>query len=181
MFLIDGSNNVSDDAFKLQKEFVKRLAKHFNISSTGPYGSVATYDSFVYTVAGFAQPDFNTRVDETEKVGLRRRMDSALAQAASDIARTGRKGRKIVVLLTAGRQASVPGSRSLNVAVKPLNDVGAQTFVVAIGSQPRLDQLVFAVESPGDVIQIQQTDSLPAHSQRVAKQIKERKQKEGNC
>lgn len=180
LFLIDGSNGVNEDLFRLQKAFIKRLAKHFNISATGPYGGVATYDTIVYTVAGFAEPNFHKRVDKAKKIGLQRRMDVALEQAASYLSRTTQKGHKVLVFLTTGRQTNAPGSKLLRIAANPLYNLGVQTFVVAIGSQVEPRELLSVVRNRrANLIQIQEPGKLSSHSLHVAKLIKDQQKKEG--
>ena len=171
IFLVDASRGVAQDVFRRQKEFVKRVSAHFNISATGPYGSVASYDTFTYVVAGFSQPNFNKRVDDAAFIGMPRRMDKALQQAALQLSRSGRSGRKIVILLTAGKQTAVPGVKPLSEAVKPLQKLGAQTFVVAVGQNADRREVLPVVDSSGDVFLVPVADRLPSQSQPIAKHI----------
>ena len=173
VFLIDGSKGVSEKLFKRQKNFVKKLATHFNVSSTGPYGSVATYDTHAYLVAGFVQPDFVKRVDDATAFGRPRRMDRALEQSYLQLSRSGRNGRKMVVLLTAGRDDPASDALPIGEAVKPLRNIGAQTFIIAIGEDHDIRGLEAAADKREDVIQIQLPYRIPLQSQPVARHIKE--------
>lgn len=174
LFLIDGSKDVSKRLFERQKTFVKKLLIHFNISLNGPYGSILLYDTNTSKVSIFSPHNFTQRIDDTTQYGRPRRMDRALEQAYLQLSRSDIKGRKIAVLLTAGRDDPRSGSRSVGEAAKQLKQLGVQTFVVAIGSDHSISELQKATDKKEDVFQVLKQSKLSLQSQLVAKHIKDK-------
>lgn len=101
-------------------------------------------------------------------------MDRGLQQALSQLSRSARKGRKIVVLLTAGRDDPNSGSLTVGEAAKPLKRIGAQIFAVAIGNRHDISELRKAVDKQEDVFQVVSESKLSMQSQPIAKHIKEK-------
>ena len=178
VFLLDASTGVSSDLLKRQKEFVKSLATHFNLSPIGPRGAALLYANNSNIISGFRDPNFNARIHRALLVNTSRRMDQALLMAAQYLMRNGRSGRKIVILLTAGRQA--PGGQELDEAVKPLSKLGAQFFVVAIGQEADSQELLTAVERVEDIFQVTLSDRLPSSTRSIAEKIQSKPRKLAN-
>ena len=177
MFLIDSSKSVTPSDFQLEKEFVKVLSYHFNISQTGTRGGVVTYATNSYTIAGFADPEFSKKVNSASLIGTPRRTDKALEYAAQMFKRSGRKGQKIVVLLTVGKHKASVGSKSLNEAIQPLRNIGALTFVVSIGSDADPRDLAPVVDTSEDIFEVSYIGNLPVRGKPIAKQIRDRSSK----
>ena len=171
VFLIDVSERVSSDLLRKQKDFVKSLASHFKISPAGPRGSAVIYAQNPYTISSFIERDFNSRVDSASPLSTPRRMDRALKHAADVFRTSGRSGRKIVVLLTAGRQQQ--SAKPLDEAVTSLRKLGAQTFVVAIGNEPDSRAILLAVDRPNDVFR-SSSEELHSKSRQIAKDIRDK-------
>ena len=164
VFLIDASSGVTRDIYQKEKDFVKELGRHFNINPAGPRGSVVQYAGNPLTLVGFKDPAFIGKVDDSSVIGSPRRIDKALEHAATLLRK--QNGKKIVILLAAGRQA--PGGKPLGEAVKPLKSMKAKTFVVAIGdeaNQKELQQIVEQSQSlytvpPEDLIKRSRTIAI---------------------
>ena len=175
VFLIDASQGVGAKIYEKEKELVKSLANHFNLFPTGPRGSAVNYAENPRTVARFVDTDFHGKVDGATLLGSPRRIDRALEHAAQILANSTRKRRKIVILLTAGRQAT--GAKPFNEAVKPLRDLGAQTFVVAVGSKPDIRELYSVVQNPRDIFNVPREDELLHQSQSISRKIRDKPSK----
>ena len=172
VFLIDGSLGVSSVDFRRQKEFVKSLWNHFAISSDGPRASAVVYGYKGTTIADFRDPKFNKLLDNATLPGTPRRMDNALGHAARILSSTRGGSKKIVVLLTTGK--SQPSARSFGLAVKPLVDIGAQIYIVAVGTKTDNQDLVSAVERPYDLFPVKMSKELLFESSKIARQIRDR-------
>ena len=172
IFMMDASLRVTQEVLNNEKAFVKSLAYNFNISPRGPRGSAVIYGQRPYTIASFTEPDFNGKVDTASLLRLPRRMDLALEHAARMLSTTENVGRKIVVLLAAGRQA--PGGKDLGEAIKPLLNLGTQTFIVAIGEDPSRQELLPIVHRPQDIFQVPSSSSLLVRVESIARQIREK-------
>ena len=173
VFLLDASQGVRPDLYSKEKEFVKILSKHFDLNTSGPRGSAIIYAENPQTVANFGDSNFAERIDRAALLKeAPRRMDRALERAAQVLTRSGRDGRKIVVLLTTGKQS--PGGKALSEAIKPLRQIGAQTFVVPIGREPDVRELYSVVHSPRDISQVLRAEDLLPQSRLVSRKIKDK-------
>lgn len=115
--------------------------------------------------------DFDERVGRAPFLGGTRRIDNALNAATRLVKQARSEVPKLVVLLTAGRQG--PGATSVAEAVRPLNRLGAKTFVVALGGDADPQALLPAVESSKDLTLVKSYGDLrlraPAISRYIAK------------
>ena len=168
VFLLDSSQGVTNEIYRKEKEFIKSLATNFNISPKGPRGSAIMYADKPYTIASFAEHSFSQRIDSAPLLNKSRRIDKALENAAVILSRS--KGRKIVILLTAGKQAK--NAKALNEAVEPLRKISAQVFVVSIGQNTDVRQLSFVVDRFRDLFQIPSQRNLLSRSQYIAKEVR---------
>lgn len=96
-------------------------------------------------------------------------MDRALEMAAVAFDNNRPAEKKIVVLLAAGRQSR--GGKPLAQAVRPLRTIGAETFVVAIGSQINEPELTPVVKRKEDIILVPRFDQLTSRVNSVADYI----------
>ena len=174
VFLLDASEGVTPDVYDMQKKFIVSVATQFSISPTGPRAAVIMYDSFAYTIVPFGGANLKGKVEKALLIGLPRRMDEALEQAQRLFTRSSRDGRKIVILLTAGRQAVQPDVKPLGEAVKPLQNLGVQTFVVAIGLHPDNNEITPAVDERQDVFKVTIPQNLPSQAPRIARKIRDK-------
>ena len=170
VFLLDGSRGVTRDNLTRQKQFIKKLANHFGLNPYGPRGSAVIYAQNPSTIATFTSTDISRRVDGASLLRTPRRMDRALEHAAKMLSRTGKLARKIVVLLTSGIQAE--GAKPLKEAIKPLQGIGAQTFVVAVGRRIDSRELRPVVDRNRDIFKVLSHSNLPSQSQLIATKIR---------
>lgn len=73
-----------------------------------------------------------------------------------------------MVLLTAGRRGS---EQPLELVVKPLQEHGAKTYVVAVGDRPNVNELLPIVKDERFVIKISSFDDLPGRALQVAQTL----------
>jgi hypothetical protein len=169
--LIDTSTGVTSSQFTREKAFVKLLSKQLNVrpgqsrAALVPYGNTANvglrFESYK------TLNDYETSVDNLLPVGGPRRADRALTTAAQIITDGRPNVPKIVVLLTAGIQD--PQAVPLSSAVKPVTDLGAQTYIVGIGSDS--EKLTPAVRRPNALFNITSFSHLTDSAPGVARQI----------
>ena len=169
VFIVDASQDVNKYVLTREKDFVKALAQHFNISTSGPRSTAVVYADRASTIASFGEQDFDGRVDSITLLKAPRRMDRALEYAAQVLTRSGRDGRKIVILLAAGRQSS--SVEQIGRATKSLQSLGVQTFVVAIGQQPNIQELIHVVQRSEDIFRVTKSEDLPLQSRGIAEKI----------
>lgn len=103
-------------------------------------------------------PDFQKQVGNSPYIGGARRIDRAVRSAAELMKRARPDTSKIVVLLTNGRQPQ--GAEEMREATRPLRELGAKTFVVAVGSQPNFLDLSGAVDKPDDLMKFVDFDAV---------------------
>jgi hypothetical protein len=159
---MDSSFTVSVDDYRKEKKFVKRLADMLNVAPGKSRASLISYATNPVRVIGLGRyrttKDFKDSVDRAPTLGGLRRIDRAFAEAASELRASPGRGSKVVVLLTAGRQT--PGAQELGSASKPLRDLGATVFVVAIGGRPDSQELLPAVQKPEDIFRVPSSSDL---------------------
>ena len=171
IFLIDSSSGTSLQDYKLEKQFVKSLAYHWNLSPNGPRGGAVHYADTSRTVSRFEDSDFNQNLDNAKRLTGSMRIGQALDHAAQLFASSSRNNEKLVILLTAGREA--PGSRSLEEAMRPLRWLGAQVYVVAIGQQPSNQVLAPIVARQQDIFRVSSIGRLLSQARSTAQTIRD--------
>ena len=128
------------------------------------------YASNTYILASLTDSEFERRVDRASVRGTVRRMDLALLRAEQILSQS--RGRKIVILLTAGKQGA--GGKTLEEAIKPLREIGAHTYVVGIGRGTDGQEISKIVQRPQDKFKIDSIENLPLHVRQIAKKIHEK-------
>ena len=96
-------------------------------------------------------------------------MDRVLIEAGSVLNRARPLARKVVILLTAGRQTQGVGVPSLNRAMESIRSHSAKMFVIGIGQQ--VDQTELRPLT-SDIFDISGFNTLRRHSIGIAKDIK---------
>lgn len=175
VFLVDGSLSVSQNHFDQEKNFVKSMAKTLNLSPSQTRAAFVTYSTLPRTIAqlrGYTTQQFDQIVDRATLLGGTRRIDLAIDEAARILKTNGQKTKKIVVLLTAGRQT--PGDKTLRTAAQPLQDIGADLYVMAIGSLVNIEELLPIVDKPEDIFRIPSHEVLSEQFKPISSEIAER-------
>lgn len=126
--------------YKKEKEFVKYLARYLNVSPGNSRAALITYGNRAAEVVGFElnRPlsNFEATVDRAPFAGGARRIDRSLDKASQIMADARPTVRKIVVLLTSGKQASASVSKTPGEAAIPLLKGGVYSYIVTIGLKP---------------------------------------------
>ena len=172
IFLIDSSFGVSKDNFNKEKEFTKDLSAALNLAPKGSRVGIVTYASYSRLIRlGILQTpeSLGNSLDGLTRISGMRRMDRALERASVAFDNNRPEVKKIVVLLTAGRQSR--GGKPLAQAVQPLRTIGAGTFVVAIGSQINEPELAPIVKRKQDIILVPRFNQLTSKVKSVAEYI----------
>lgn len=170
---MDSSSEVSRENYNKEKGFIKSLAKTLNLAPGKTRGSVVIYSGVASLEIRFNaysnSTAFDEAVDDLPYLGSLRRMDLGLREGGDAMKDARPDVPKVVVLLTAGRQSL--SSNLLPQSVKPLQDLGANIYVVAIGSQPDDQELRPVVKEPGDVLKVSTFDDLTPQTRPIAKHI----------
>ena len=174
MFLIDSSTSVGQDGFEKEKRFVKSLARALNISPGTSRAAVIAYSSTSRTVAKFTAyqtaKDFNEILSKSTFLGGPRRIDQALEAAETLMSEARVNVPRVVILITAGKQAD---AKPLDSGAKSLKDIKVRTFVVAIGREPDLKELKPVVDEAEDIFAVPSFDYLRPEVQPIAKHVSE--------
>ena len=167
VFLMDTSSFVTQGNLIYEKDFVKSLAKFLNVSPGSSRAALVLYGTFSITEMRFNDSrslrDFSDGVDLAQAVGGLRRTDIALKEATNVLAEKRRGVPHVVVLITTGQQSSSVDGIPLDDALKPLENLGALAFVVAIGHNP---------DTSTNVLPVPSFNALPSRAYDIAKQIK---------
>lgn len=150
------------------------MHNQFNITPSGPRGGAAVYSDKAYELSNFSAKNLKQRVDAAKLIGKSRRIDKALDYAYRVYTTRGRAGRKIVVLLTAGRSAS--NSAPLGKIAESLRELGVQIFVINIGRTTRSAGFNALVDTPQDLIKVL-PEALEYISEPISKKVREKKGK----
>lgn len=172
VFLIDSSSDVIQNNFGREKDFVKSVANFMNADQNQTRVAVITYGSRAMEQASLISPhdELLSGLDGAVYVGGRRRMDLAVTKAAEVLQGSRFSVPKVVVLLTAFNGDGDTGL--LANASKALRDVGANTYVVAIGGDADLKELEMIVEEPKDIFKVPEFTGLTTEtSESTAKTI----------
>lgn len=166
-FVLDTSGSISDENFKKQKNFVKALASSFDPSSTKHQLGLISYSNDAQMEVSFKEKadrkTFEEAIDRVPHKKGRTRLDKALKLASSQLftANGGiRPGqRKVMIILTDGRQSQDPDTVPLQDAVRPLKQLGVRIYAVAIGDEVDLPDLLPVTDSK-DVFTVSDFDDL---------------------
>lgn len=167
-FLVDASGSVGAANFAKQKEFIKAVARTFNLR-----GGLARAGSLVYSDMATVQQSFNNcngthsvmeAMDHIPYYGRTTRIDRALSLANTELFSATGGVRSYVantlLLLTDGRQTPAPDSISMERAVKPLKDKRVARIALAIGDQINPSELRRVVDGDDDVVRVDSFDDL---------------------
>lgn len=167
VFLIDASRGVSLSEYDLEKDFIRSLATHFNVSTTGTRGSLVIYAEHAHTIASLTDANFMRRLESATLLQTSRRMDRALEHAAMIFLKSKRNGKKIAILMTTGRQAY--GAKPIQYGVASLRSLEVETYVVAIGGEADRRELASIVEKPNDIRIIPSFEQLPSETRPISR------------
>ena len=134
-----------------------------------PYGAFTVTSGTLNTYQSLNE--FDGDVDALQIVSGQRRVDEALSAATNMLRRETSPARSIVILLTAGRQAQLYRGLLVRDSSKELRNVGAEIYVITIGSDASFDELRPIVAEPEDVYQVGSFNYLQREAQPIGKDI----------
>ncbi|XP_078377620.1 SCO-spondin-like [Oculina patagonica] len=189
-FVVDTSGSISDENFKKQKDFVKVLASSFDPTLAQHQLGLISYSSDAQMEVSFQdkadRKEFERAVDLIPHTKGRTRLDKALKLASSQLftssggSRSGK--RKIMIILTDGRQSQDPDTVALKVAVLPLKQLGVRVYTVAIGDEVDLKELHQVTERNEDVFPVSDFADLANMANDIAlKTCRVRALSQGHC
>ena len=170
VFLLDASQGVSSKDLQLQKNYVKSMAKHFDVAPTGPRASAVAYGTEAQVLANFTDPKFSAKIDTATPLKQPRSMDQALQHAHQLFISNKRLGGRVVLLITAGPQVS--NNQTLRNAAQSLHAIGAQIYVVVIGMEPTDKYLDPVVDRTNNIFRINSFKALESQAQTTATLIR---------
>lgn len=154
LFLMDTSSGVDLNDHKMEKGFVQRIALHLGVFNRKSRAALVAYGANASVVFGFggysSNSEFLTRINDAPSIGGERRVDSALDTAAALLLDSRSVMPKAVFLLIAGRQSSLVDSIPIQDAARPLHQLGAWVYIMAIG-QTDVNELQKATIRPTDI------------------------------
>lgn len=175
IFLLDASLRVSRSDFTKEKDFVKSIARSLQLPlekskmAAIPYGSLTVTPGRLITYRSLN--GFDRDIDALQILSGTRRMDVALTTAKNILRLEKSPGRNIVILMTAGRQALGYRGTPLTDSGKEARNIGAEIYVVAIGSDPSVKELRPLVADSRDIYQVGSFDYLKREAQPIGKDI----------
>ena len=171
VFLVDSSSDVSPLNFGREKDFAKSVAKILNIDQNVSRAAILSYGDRQHLSLFDWEDDVLSALDKTPYTGGTRRMELALLKAA-EILEGGRFSvPKVVILFTAGVNGPDRDVLPLINASQEVRDIGANLYVVAIGSAANREGLEPLVENERDIYEVPTFDGLQAESEPVARDI----------
>ena len=172
---MDSSTFAGRDGFDKEKDFVKSLAKYFNVSPGYSRAAVVAYSSFARTILKFtdyqSETDFNDKLDTEPWYGGSRHIDRALEAASTLLSQARPNAPKIVVLVTAGQQTASAGAKPLGEAARPLKNMEAKTVVVTVGREADFKDFPAVVNSVSDLFNVELFDDLRFEIQPVVNHV----------
>lgn len=175
-FVVDTSGSITDENFKKQQDFVKVLASSFDPALAEHQLGLISYSTNAQMDVSFQEKanrkEFEEAVDRIKHTKGRTRLDKALKLASSQLftssggSRSGK--RKIMIILTDGRQSKDFDTVPLTQAVLPLRQLGVRTFAVAIGNEVDLKELYNVTERNEDVFPVSDFADLANMANEIA-------------
>lgn len=153
-FIVDSSGSLRRD-YNKEKEFVKELAKSFEISEAGSRAGVITFSYNAELSIAMNEhkkvEDFNKAVDSIPLMGYTTRIDKALALAKKSLMAGARDDApRIVFLLTDGTQTKDADAVDPSKLAEELRGEGIKLVVIGIGkgvNKMELEKIAGGLES----------------------------------
>ena len=158
-----------------EKEFVKAMVRSFDAPVKESKMAAVPYGVFTVTSGTLnayqSLNEFDRDVDALQVISGQRRMDEALNAASNMLRREKSPVRSIVILLTAGRQSQLHRGLPVRNSSKELRNVGAEMYVITIGSEASYEELRPIVAEPEDIYQVGSFDYLQREAQPIGQDI----------
>ena len=175
VFLLDASSGVNRRDFGKEKAFVKLLVRSLDAPlkqskmAAISYGASSLTSGTLYSYQSLNE--FDREVDALPVISGQRRMDEALNAAKDMLRREKSPARSIVILLTAGRQAPRHQGLLVRDSSKEVRNLGAEIYVITIGSEASFDELRPIVAEPEDIYQLGSFDYLQREAHPIGRDI----------
>lgn len=175
VFIMDSSGSIGRADYDREKQFVKDLTNVFQVSSNATRVSTIIYSDFPKLIFDFDtysnKQSINTAIDNLEYLGNRTRIDKALALALTVFSKSRPSVPRIAFVLTDGKQTEDYDAKPLDIAVRPLHDLGVQVYVIGIGSYIEQDELYLLARRREDVFFVSSFEILLQQTYRIVNQI----------
>ena len=172
---MDSSGSIGPEDYNREKEFVKDLTNVFRISPTEARVSTIIYSDDPKLIFNFDtysdKRSINTAIDNLEYLGDRTRIDKALALAMEIFSTSRPSVPRIAFVLTDGKQTEDFDAKPLDVAVRPLHDLGVQVYVIGIGAYIDINELYLLTRRRQDVFFVDSFEKLLQQTYRIVNQI----------
>ena len=172
---MDSSGSIGRTDYDREKQFVKDLTNVFHVSSNATRVSTIIYSDFPKLIFDFDtysdKQSINTAIDNLEYLGNRTRIDKALALALTVFTKSRPSVPRIAFVLTDGKQTEDYDAKPLDIAVRPLHDLGVQVYVIGIGSYIEQDELHLLARRREDVFFVSSFEILLQQTYRIVNQV----------
>ena len=172
---MDSSGSIGKPDYKREKQFVKDLTNVFQISPNATRVSTIIYSDYPKLIFDFDtysdKQSINTAHDNLEYLGNKTRIDKALNLTLTVFSRSRPSVPRIAFVLTDGEQTDENDAKPLDVAVRPLHDLGVQVYVIGIGSYIKREELYLMARRRQDVFFVSSFENLLRQTYRIVNQI----------
>ncbi|XP_068690493.1 collagen alpha-3(VI) chain-like [Montipora foliosa] len=175
VFIMDSSGSIGKLDYKREKQFVKDLTNVFEVAPNATRVSTIIYSDYPKLIFDFNtysdKRSINVAHDNLEYLGNRTRIDRALDQALVVFSESRPSVPRIAFVLTDGEQTEENDAKPLDVAVRPLHDLGVQVYVIGIGSYIKREELYLLARRRQDVFFVSSFEKLLRQTYRIVNQI----------
>ncbi|XP_048579524.1 collagen alpha-3(VI) chain isoform X2 [Nematostella vectensis] len=153
VFLIDSSDEITDDDFLQQKRMLQYVANLINVRRGGSRAAVINYGSTPSLVATFdafqSLPELQRKVDAASPVAGKRRTDEALNAAVELFSKLDPQTPKVLVFVVGGRMSS--DARGVSSTARKLRNLGVKTYGIVAGTNVNRSYLRPVVQDEEDL------------------------------
>lgn len=175
VFIMDSSGSIGPDDYNREKQFVKDLTNVFQVSPTEARISTIIYSDDPKLIFDFDtfndKQSINTAIDDLEYLGNRTRIDKALAMAMEVFSKSRPAVPRIAFVLTDGKQTDDYDAKPLDIAVRPLHDLGVHVYVIGIGTYVDPEELRLLARRQEDVFTVDSFELLLQQTYRIVNRI----------
>ena len=154
-FLLDSSGSLKND-YHMEKNFLKAMVGSFGLGGKSHAGVITFSHKADHSIKLKDHTDivsFNRAVDKIKLMGYTTRIDLALRMAKEELFKESSAKKKLLILLTDGRQTETGGYEEPSKIAEELRKDGITIYVVGIGTGidrhelERIDKKVFVAET----------------------------------
>ncbi|KAJ7380115.1 hypothetical protein OS493_010826 [Desmophyllum pertusum] len=175
VFIMDSSGSIGAEDYRREKQFVEDLTNVFRISPTETRVSTIIYSDDPKLVFDFDTYNDKQSIKHRHRqpgiLGNRTRIDKALALALTVFSKSRPSVPRIAFVLTDGKQTEDYDAKPLDVAVRPLHDLGVQVYVIGIGIYIDINELYLLTRRRQDVFFVDSFEKLLQQTYRIVNQI----------